>query len=103
MSGKPAARQGDMTQYRSSIIRFSRCRHRSPTSSLLGVPADDVRPSRSIRCSCKGPSGETDIALPAPLPFILSRTYSSYRTKHRHGGASRPRLEDAYYSCAITH
>ncbi len=25
--------------------------------------------------------GETDIALPAPLPFILSRTYSSYRTK----------------------
>ncbi|HHN9368591.1 TPA: DUF4329 domain-containing protein, partial [Escherichia coli] len=24
---------------------------------------------------------ETDIALPAPLPFILSRTYSSYRTK----------------------
>ncbi|MDU9644856.1 DUF6531 domain-containing protein, partial [Escherichia coli] len=25
--------------------------------------------------------GETDIALPAPLPFIISRTYSSYRTK----------------------
>ncbi|WP_260752571.1 DUF6531 domain-containing protein [Escherichia coli] len=25
--------------------------------------------------------GETDIALPGPLPFILSRTYSSYRTK----------------------
>ncbi|MEW7262762.1 DUF6531 domain-containing protein, partial [Escherichia coli] len=24
---------------------------------------------------------ETDIALPGPLPFILSRTYSSYRTK----------------------
>ncbi|WP_249939899.1 type VI secretion system tip protein TssI/VgrG, partial [Escherichia coli] len=25
--------------------------------------------------------GETDLALPGPLPFILSRTYSSYRTK----------------------
>ncbi len=25
--------------------------------------------------------GETDVALPGPLPFILSRTYSSYRTK----------------------
>ncbi|GHM26860.1 hypothetical protein ECZU45_06470 [Escherichia coli] len=26
--------------------------------------------------------GETDLALPGPLPFILSRTYSSYRTGH---------------------
>ncbi|EIX9972295.1 RHS repeat protein, partial [Salmonella enterica] len=25
--------------------------------------------------------GETDFALPGPLPFVLSRTYSSYRTK----------------------
>ncbi|WP_176269197.1 DUF6531 domain-containing protein, partial [Salmonella enterica] len=25
--------------------------------------------------------GETDFALPGPLPFILSRAYSSYRTK----------------------
>ncbi len=25
--------------------------------------------------------GETDIALPGPLPFMLTRTYSSYRTK----------------------
>ncbi|WP_249942292.1 DUF6531 domain-containing protein, partial [Escherichia coli] len=25
--------------------------------------------------------GETDIALPGPLPFILSRAYSSYRTR----------------------
>ncbi|GHK98028.1 hypothetical protein ECZU20_27780 [Escherichia coli] len=24
--------------------------------------------------------GETDLALPGPLPFILSRAYSSYRT-----------------------
>ncbi|MBW6099540.1 hypothetical protein KZ773_19390 [Escherichia coli] len=40
--------------------------------------------------------GETDIALPAPLPFILSRTYSSYRTKNaRAGGEPRPRLENA--------
>ncbi|WP_251987661.1 DUF6531 domain-containing protein [Escherichia coli] len=28
--------------------------------------------------------GETDLALPGPLPFILSRTYSSYRTGARH-------------------
>ncbi len=25
--------------------------------------------------------GETDLALPGPLPFILSRTYNSYRTR----------------------
>ncbi|MFL4214812.1 DUF6531 domain-containing protein, partial [Enterobacter mori] len=25
--------------------------------------------------------GETDFALPGPLPFVLSRSYSSYRTK----------------------
>ncbi len=25
--------------------------------------------------------GETDLALPGPLPFILSRAYSSYRTR----------------------
>uniref|UniRef100_UPI001F4A8C6E DUF6531 domain-containing protein n=1 Tax=Escherichia coli TaxID=562 RepID=UPI001F4A8C6E len=50
MSGKPAARQGDMTQYGGPIVQGS-------------AP------------------GETDLALPGPLPFILSRTYSSYRTR----------------------
>ncbi len=35
--------------------------------------------------------GETDLALPGPLPFILSRAYSSYRTKDlRAGGVFGP-------------
>lgn len=41
----------------------------------------DVRPSGQSPARCKVLPGETDIALPGPLPFILSRTYSSYRTK----------------------
>ncbi len=41
--------------------------------------------------------GETDLALPGPLPFILSRTYSSYRTRDtRAGGSVWPRLESAF-------
>ncbi len=41
--------------------------------------------------------GETDLALPGPLPFILSRTYSSYRTKTPAPvGDFRPRLESAF-------
>ncbi|EFC2997673.1 TPA: RHS element protein, partial [Escherichia coli] len=67
MSGKPAARQGDMTQYGGSIVQGSAgVTSGHPVNPLLGAK---VLP------------GETDIALPGPLPFILSRTYSSYRTK----------------------
>ncbi|MFV2328636.1 hypothetical protein ACNISN_14335, partial [Escherichia coli] len=57
MSGKPAARQGDMTQYGGSIVQGS-------AGVRIGAPT-------GVACS----------VCPGPLPFILSRTYSSYRTK----------------------
>ncbi|MGA6738845.1 DUF6531 domain-containing protein [Escherichia coli] len=43
----------------------------------------DVRPSGQSAARCEGPSRRNRPcpALPGPLPFILSRTYSSYRTK----------------------
>ncbi len=37
MSGKPAARQGDMTQYGGSIVGFSRGAHRCPTGVACSV------------------------------------------------------------------
>ncbi len=109
MSGKPAARQGDMTQYGGSIVQGS-------AGVRIGAP-----PAWPVRCApavtsghpvnpllgAKVLPGETDLALPGPLPFILSRTYSSYRTKRpRRWGASAPAgkcLRISAYSCAITH
>ncbi len=98
MSGKPAARQGDMTQYGGSIVQGSAgtywCPHRR---GLFGVPwRSDVHHPVNPLLGAKVLPGETDIALPGPLPFILSRTYSSYRTKNaRAGGEPRPWLENA--------
>ncbi|EAA7387863.1 RHS repeat protein [Salmonella enterica subsp. enterica] len=84
MSGKPAARQGDGTMKGGPIIQGS-------AGVMIGAPA-------GVACSvCPGgmtsgnpvnpllgakvQPGETDFALPGPLPFVLSRSYSSYRTK----------------------
>ena len=70
MSGKPAARQGDMTQYGGSIVQGS-------AGVRIGAPT-------GVACSvCPGgvTSGHPVNPLLGPLPFILSRTYSSYRTK----------------------
>ncbi|QNC29621.1 hypothetical protein H5C70_11580 [Escherichia coli] len=86
MSGKPAARQGDMTRKGLDIVQGS-------AGVLIGAPT-----GLPARCVLKKDSpnygnpvnpvlgakvlpGETDIALPGPLPFILSRAYSSYRTR----------------------
>src|SRR5699024_12277675 len=73
MSGKPAARQGDMTQYGGPIVQGS-------AGVLIGAPT-------GVACSvCPGGMtsghpvnpllgakvlpGETDLALPGPLPFM---------------------------------
>ena len=59
MSGKPAARQGDMTQYGGSIVRGSAgVRIGAPhRRGLFGVPRrGDVRPSGQSAARCKGPS-----------------------------------------------
>ncbi|MFY2135281.1 DUF6531 domain-containing protein, partial [Escherichia coli] len=120
MSGKPAARQGDMTQYGGPIVQGSAgvrigaptgvacsvcpggMTSGNPVNPLLGakvLPGEtDLALPGGVACSvCPGGMtsgnpvnpllgakvlpGETDLALPGPLPFILSRTYSSYRTK----------------------
>ncbi|EDT2944254.1 RHS repeat protein [Salmonella enterica subsp. enterica] len=87
MSGKPAARMGDMTKYGGPIVQGS-------AGVLIGAPtgvACSVCPNSPIEevkghpvnplLGAKVPPGETDFALPGPLAFILSRAYSSYRTK----------------------
>jgi hypothetical protein len=82
MSGKPAARMGDMTKIGGPIVQGS-------AGVFIGAPT-------GVACSvCPGVTsgnpvnllgakvlpGETDIVLPGPLPFVLSRSYSSYQTK----------------------
>ena len=84
MSGKPAARMGDMTKYGGPVVQGS-------PGVLIGAPtgvACSVCPGGRTSGNPVNPllgakvlPGETDIALPGPLPFTLSRTYSSYRTK----------------------
>ncbi|EEW3970918.1 hypothetical protein D9S11_004905, partial [Escherichia coli] len=82
--GKPAARQGDMTRKGLDIVQGS-------AGVLIGAPtgvACSVCPGGITYANPVNPllgakvlPGETDLALPGPLPFILSRAYSSYRTR----------------------
>jgi hypothetical protein len=75
---------GDMTKYGGPIIQGS-------AGVMIGAPtgvACSVCPGGRTSGSPVNPllgakvlPGETDIALPGPLPFMLSRSYSSYRTK----------------------
>ncbi|WP_250384148.1 DUF6531 domain-containing protein, partial [Escherichia coli] len=87
MGGKPAARQGDMTRKGLDIVQGS-------AGVLIGAPtgvACSVCPTGEATPKYGNPvnpllgakvlPGETDLALPGPLPFILSRAYSSYRTR----------------------
>ncbi|MBA3112621.1 RHS repeat protein, partial [Salmonella enterica] len=84
MSGKPAARMGDMTKYGGPIVQGS-------MGVFIGAPtgvACSVCPGGRTSGNPVNPllgakvqPGETDIALPGPLPFILSRAYNSYQTK----------------------
>ncbi|HHZ8412677.1 TPA: RHS element core protein [Escherichia albertii] len=87
MSGKPAARQGDMTRKGLDIVQGS-------AGVLIGAPtgvACSVCPNSPVEEQKGNPvnpllgakvlPGETDLALPGPLSFILSRAYSSYRTR----------------------
>ncbi|EDS8862045.1 RHS repeat family protein, partial [Salmonella enterica subsp. salamae] len=77
-------RQGDMTQYGGPVVQGS-------AGVMIGAPtgvACSVCPGGMTSGNPVNPllgarvqPGETDFALPGPLPFVLSRTYSSYRTK----------------------
>ncbi|EGK3327635.1 type IV secretion protein Rhs, partial [Escherichia coli] len=84
MSGKPAARQGDMTQYGGPIVQGSAgVRIGAPTGVACSVCPGGMTSGNPVNplLGAKVQPGETDLALPGPLPFILSRTYSSYRTR----------------------
>ena len=84
MSGKPAARQGDATLIGGPIVQGS-------AGVMIGAPtgvACSVCPGGKTSGNPVNPllgakvlPGETDIALPGPLPFSLSRSYSSYQTR----------------------
>ncbi|SQD03729.1 Core protein [Escherichia coli] len=84
MSGKPAARQGDMTQYGGPIVQGSAgVRIGAPTGVACSVCPGGMTSGNPVNplLGAKVLPGETDLALPARCRFILSRTYSSYRTR----------------------
>ena len=83
MSGKPAARQGDMTQYGGPVVQGSAgVMIGAPTGMACSVCPGGTTSGHPVNplLGAKVLPGETDLALPGPLPFILSRAYSSYRT-----------------------
>ncbi|ECC1695622.1 RHS repeat protein, partial [Salmonella enterica subsp. salamae] len=84
MSGKPAARQGDGTMKGGPIIQGAAgVMIGAPTGVACSVCPGGMTSGNPVNplLGAKVQPGETDVALPGPLPFVLSRTYSSYRTK----------------------
>ncbi|GHL33168.1 hypothetical protein ECZU26_39930 [Escherichia coli] len=78
MSGKPAARQGDMTRKGLDIVQGSAGVIGAPTGVACSVcPNSPVEEQKGNPVNpllgAKVLPGETDLALPGPLPFILSR------------------------------
>ncbi|MFJ2974565.1 RHS element core protein [Kluyvera sp. NPDC087067] len=84
MSGKPAARQGDMTKYGGPIVQGSLgVMIGAPSGVACSVCPGGVTSGNPVNplLGAKVQPGESDIALPGPLPFILTRSYNSYQTK----------------------
>ncbi|MCU6176989.1 RHS element core protein [Citrobacter cronae] len=84
MSGKPAARMGDMTAIGGPIVQGSPgVMIGAPTGVACSVCPGGMTSGNPVNplLGAKVQPGETDFSLPGPLPFVLSRTYSSYRTK----------------------
>ena len=83
MTGLPAARQTDMTKHGGPITQGSRTVYigtsggvacsTCPGGVSVGNPVNPM-------LGAKVQSGEVDLALPGPMPFVLSRDYSSYQT-----------------------
>ncbi len=79
MSGKPAARQGDMTQYGGSIVQGSAgVRIGAPTGVACSVCPGGVTSGHPVNplLGAKVLPGETDIALPAKTDSKESNIYS---------------------------
>lgn len=84
MSGKPAARQGDGTMKGGPIIQGSAgVMIGAPTGVACSVCPGGMTSGNPVNplLGAKVQPGEADFTLPGPLPFILTRAYSSYRTK----------------------
>ena len=84
MSGKPAARQGDMTKYGGPIVQGSLgVMIGAPSGVACSVCPGGVTSGNPVNplLGAKVLPGETDIALPGPLPFVLTRSYNSYQTR----------------------
>ncbi|MBW6086210.1 hypothetical protein KZ779_07740 [Escherichia coli] len=82
MSGKPAARRGDMTQYGGPIVRGSRrCKnwraHRRGVLGMSGRGDDFGQPGKSAAGGQKVLPGETDLALPRPAAVHILSTHST--------------------------
>ena len=89
MSGKPAARQGDMTQYGGPIVQGSAgVRIGAPTGVACSVCPGGMTSGNPVNplLGAKVLPGETDLALPGPLPDEDACT----------GGDFWPRLESAF-------
>ncbi|MER5329164.1 DUF6531 domain-containing protein, partial [Escherichia coli] len=83
MSGKPAARQGDMTQYGGSIVQGSAgVRIGAPTGVACSVCPGGVTSGHPVNplLGAKVLPGETDLALPGPLPFTTGRLTGVHTT-----------------------
>ncbi len=82
--GKPAARMGDMTKFGGPIAQGSMgVMIGTPTGVACSVCPGGVTYGSPVNplLGAKVLPGETDFALPGPLPFVLTRAYSSYRTR----------------------
>ncbi|MCV5853667.1 DUF6531 domain-containing protein, partial [Escherichia coli] len=76
MSGKPAARQDDATLKGGPIVQGSAgVLIGAPTGVACSVCPGGITYSNPVNplLGAKVLPGETDLALPGPLPFILSR------------------------------
>ncbi|EGX13146.1 protein rhsD domain protein [Escherichia coli G58-1] len=100
MSGKPAARQGDMTQYGGPIVQGSAgVRIGAPTGVACSVCPGGMTSGNPVNplLGAKVLPGETDLALPAraavhSLPHLQQLPDEDACT----GGRFRPRLESAF-------
>lgn len=76
MSGKPAARQNDMTAEGGPIVQGLRggADRRADRRGVLGMSGrNDVRRAGKPAAGAKVLPGETNFALSGPRPFILTR------------------------------
>lgn len=82
--GKPAARMGDLTKFGGPIVQGAMgVMIGAPTGIACSVCPGGVTYGSPVNplLGAKVLPGETDFTLPGPLPFVLTRAYSSYRTR----------------------